>query len=143
MDRRAKSPAPAADLGRSLDPNEVDSFLAIHADGSVTLYTSRVDVGTGIRIAMSQMAAEELGVPVERITVVEGDTALTPDHGGTGGSTGIPVGATRVRQAAATARQESCASAPSNSSARSRNLTIEDGLVQPADSRLEASASPR
>ena len=51
------------------------------------------------------MAAEELGIPVERITLVEGDTALTPDHGGTGGSTGIPQGAVAVRQAAATARQ--------------------------------------
>ena len=102
----AQGSAPTADLGKPLDANEVDSFLAIHADGSVTLYTSRVDVGTGLRTAMSQIAAEELGVPIERFTVVEGDTALTPDHGGTGGSSGIPVGATRVRQAAATARQE-------------------------------------
>src|SRR5258708_5961263 len=52
---------------RSLDPKQVDSFLAIHADGTVTLYTSRVDVGTGISTAMTQMAAEELGIPVERI----------------------------------------------------------------------------
>ena len=49
-------------LAKSLDPKEVDSFLAIHADGSIALYTSRVDVGTGLRIAMTQMAAEELGV---------------------------------------------------------------------------------
>jgi nicotinate dehydrogenase subunit B len=122
----------AADLGRSLDPNVVDSFLAIHADGSVTLYTSRVDVGTGIRIAMSQMAAEELGVPVERITVVEGDTALTPDHGGTGGSTGIPVGATRVRQAAATARQALLKLGADQLKRPATELTIVDGVVQPA-----------
>ena len=93
------------DLGKPLDPHELDSFLAVHADGSVTLYTSHVDVGVGLRIAMRQMAAEELGIRVDRIAMVEGDTALTPDHGGTGGSTGIPRGAVDVRQAAATARQ--------------------------------------
>jgi CO/xanthine dehydrogenase Mo-binding subunit len=54
---------------------------------------------------MTQMVAEELGIPVERIAFVEGDTALTPDQGGTGGSTGIPRGGVELRQAAATARQ--------------------------------------
>ncbi|HYR45263.1 MAG TPA: molybdopterin cofactor-binding domain-containing protein [Terriglobia bacterium] len=93
------------ELGKPVDPREVDSFLAIHTDGSVTIYTSKVDVGTGLRIAMSQMVAEELDVPVDRINVVEGDTALTPNQGGTGGSTGIPQGAVELRRAAATARQ--------------------------------------
>jgi nicotinate dehydrogenase subunit B len=92
-------------LGKPVDPREVDSFLAIHADGTVTIYTSKVDVGTGLSIAMTQIVAEELGIPVDRISVVEGDTALTPDQGGTGGSTGITRGGTELRQAAATARQ--------------------------------------
>src|ERR1700694_2656673 len=59
------------DLGKPLDPHQVDSFLAFHADGSVTIYTSKVDVGTGLRIAMSQMVAEELSIPVERVTLIE------------------------------------------------------------------------
>src|SRR6202162_1208260 len=101
----AQNAAATGDLGKPLDVHEVDSFLAFHADGSVTIYTSRVDVGTGLRAAMPQMAAEELGIAIERITLVEGDTALTPDHGGSGGSTGTPRGAVDVRQAAATARQ--------------------------------------
>src|SRR5262245_23964639 len=91
--------------GKPVDPREVDSFLAIHADGTVTIYTSKVDVGTGLSIAMTQMVAEELGIPVHRISVIEGDTALTPDQGGTGGSTGITRGGVELRQAAATARQ--------------------------------------
>src|SRR5262245_26233084 len=90
---------------KPLDPREVDSFLAIHPDGAVTIYTSKVDVGTGLSIAMTQMVAEELGISVDRISVVEGDTALTPDQGGTGGSTGITRGGAELRQAAATARQ--------------------------------------
>src|SRR5579863_8229245 len=84
---------------------DVDSFLAIHADGSVTISTSHVDVGTGISTVFRQTAAEELGIRVERFTVVEGDTATTPDHGGTGGSSGVPRGAADIRRAAATARQ--------------------------------------
>src|SRR6059036_2909085 len=99
------SSAQISDLGKPVDPREVDSFLAIHRDGSVTIYTSKVDVGTGLRIAMSQMVAEELDIPVDRVTVVEGDTAVTPNHGGTGGSTGIPQGGVELRRAAATARQ--------------------------------------
>jgi nicotinate dehydrogenase subunit B len=90
---------------KSLDPSEVDSFLAIHADGSVTIYTSKVDVGTGLATAFRQTAAEELGIPVERFTVIEGDTTLVPDHGGTGGSSGIPRGAADIRRAAATAHR--------------------------------------
>ena len=96
---------PNGDASKSLDSSEVDSFLAIHSDGSVTIYTSKVDVGTGLATAFRQTAAEELGIPVERFTVIEGDTALTPDHGGTGGSSGIPRGAADIRRAAATARQ--------------------------------------
>ncbi len=94
-----------ATLGKPLDPAEVDSFLAVHADGSVTVYTGKVDLGTGLRIAIRQMAAEELELPVERVSLVEGDTALTPDQGGTGGSTGLTRGGVEVRQAAATARE--------------------------------------
>jgi len=94
-----------AALGKPVDPTEVDSFLAVHADGSVTVYTGKVDLGTGLRIAIRQMAAEELELPVERVSLVEGDTALTPDQGGTGGSTGLTRGGVEVRQAAATARE--------------------------------------
>src|SRR5437016_5616935 len=95
----------AEEPGKPLNPAEVDSFLAVHADGSVTVYTGKVDVGTGLRIAVRQMAAEELGLPAERVALVEGDTGLTPDQGGTGGSTGLTRGGSEVRQAAATARR--------------------------------------
>jgi CO/xanthine dehydrogenase Mo-binding subunit len=115
-----------------VDVHEVDSFLAIHADGSVTLYTSKVDVGTGLRIAMRQMAAEELGIAVDRIALVEGDTLLTPDQGGTGGSTGIPRGAVEVRQAAATARQAILGLGAERLRRPAAELTIVDGEVRPS-----------
>ena len=121
-----------SDLGKPVDPHQVDSFLAFHADGSVTIYTSKVDVGTGLRIAMSQMTAEELGVPVESVSIVEGDTALVPDHGGTGGSSGIPRGAVDVRQAAATARQAILNLGAAELKRPANELTIAAGMVRPA-----------
>jgi len=118
--------------GRPLDPKEVDSFLSIHPDGSVTVYTSKVDVGTGMRIAMAQMAAEELGVDTARITVVDGDTARCPNTGGTGGSTGLTRGGTAVRQAAATARQALLGLAATRLKRPVADLTIVAGQVRPA-----------
>jgi len=92
-------------VGKSVDPKQADSFLTVNQDGSVTIYTGKVDLGTGLRIAIRQMAAEELDMPVEKVSLVEGDTALTVDQGSTGGSTGLTRGGVEVRQAAATARQ--------------------------------------
>jgi CO/xanthine dehydrogenase Mo-binding subunit len=110
----------------------VDSFLAIHEDGTVTVYTSHVDVGTGISTALRQTAAEELGIPFERFTLIEGDTATTPDHGGTGGSSGIPRGAADIRRAAATARQGLLDLASKQLNRSASELTIADGEVRPA-----------
>jgi nicotinate dehydrogenase subunit B len=92
-------------LGKPLDPKEVDGFLAIHSDSSVTLYCGKVDLGQGLRIAIRQMAAEELGIDVGAIAMIEGDTALTPDQGPTAGSSGVMRGGVQIRQAAATARE--------------------------------------
>jgi CO/xanthine dehydrogenase Mo-binding subunit len=131
--RRAAGQTPSATgtAGRPLDPTEVDGLLAIHADGSVTLYTSKVDVGTGLRMALAQMAAEELGVPPGRITVVEGDTGLCPDQGGTGGSTGLTRGGTEIRAAAATARRALLDLGAAQLNRPAAELTIVDGDVRP------------
>jgi CO/xanthine dehydrogenase Mo-binding subunit len=82
----------------------VDAYLSIAPDGRVTVFAGKVDLGTGARAAIRQMVAEELELSPRRIELVEGDTALTPDQGSTGGSTGIMVGGVQIRQAAATAR---------------------------------------
>src|SRR2546427_9091527 len=95
-------PAPA---GKTVATDEVDAFLSIARDGGVSVFTGKVDLGTGIRVALRQMAAEELDVPVDRINLVEGDTALTPDQGPTWGSLSVQVGGVQIRQAAATARK--------------------------------------
>jgi nicotinate dehydrogenase subunit B len=122
---------PAGSARAPLDVREVDSFLALHPDGAVTIYTSKVDVGTGMRIAIAQMAAEELGIPVSRVSLVDGDTARCPNSGGTGGSTGLTRGGTAVRQAAATARQALLRLASARLSLPPDALTIDAGAVRP------------
>ena len=90
---------------KTVDPAQVDAYLALNADGTATIYSGKVDLGTGLRAAFPQIAAEELGLQIDKIKLIEGDTLLTPDQGPTSGSNGIPKGGMQLRQAAATARQ--------------------------------------
>ena len=120
-------------LGKPLVPDVVDSFLAVHADGSVTVFVGKVDIGTGGRIAMRQIVGEELDVPLERIAMIEGDTALTPNQGATAGSYGIARGGVQLRQAAATARQALLAQAAKRLNRPAGDLQIADGLVSAKD----------
>jgi nicotinate dehydrogenase subunit B len=64
-----------------LPADTVDSFLAIGADGKVTVYCGHVDLGTGARTALAQIVAEELDVSIGQVNVVLGDTDKTPDQG--------------------------------------------------------------
>ena len=116
---------------RSLDPKAVDSFLAVNGDGTVTLYCGKVDLGQGLRISMPQIAAEELGISVDKIIFVEGDTALTPDQGRTSGSTGIQRGGMQIRQAAATARKALIDLAAQRLNAKPEDLITSGGEVKP------------
>ena len=119
--------------GRAAGPApDLDSFLAVAADGKVTIFTSHVDVGTGITTVYRQIAAEELGIPIERFTVIEGDTGRTPDHGGTGGSSGVPRGGADIRRAAATARQALVQLGSTELKRPAAELTIRAGEVVPA-----------
>jgi nicotinate dehydrogenase subunit B len=97
-------PRRAAASVRTVAADSVDGYLSVAPDGAVAVFAGMVDLGTGARAALRQMVAEELGLSPDRITLVEGDTALTPDQGSTGGSRGITVGGIQIRQAAATAR---------------------------------------
>lgn len=122
---------PAQASPATLDVDQVDAYLAIAPDGSVTIYAGKVDLGTGARVAIPQIVAEELGMSPERIALVEGDTALTPNQGGTGGSTGIMVGGMQIRQAAATARQGLIALAAARLKQPAESLDAADGAVVP------------
>ncbi|HKC09810.1 MAG TPA: molybdopterin cofactor-binding domain-containing protein [Methylomirabilota bacterium] len=120
-------------LGKSLAPDAVDSMIAVHGDGQVTIFVGRVDLGTGSRIAMRQIVGEELDVPIERIAMIEGDTALTPNQGGTSGSYGVARGGTQMRRAAATARQALVSMAAARLGRPAADLEVVDGVVRAKD----------
>jgi nicotinate dehydrogenase subunit B len=117
----------------TLNLDEVDAFLAVRKDGSVIVYSGKVDLGTGHRIAMRQMVAEELAIAVGQIELVEGDTALTPDQGPTAGSSGVMRGGVQLRQAAATAREALLGIAAEKLKRSAAELTLVDGFVQTSD----------
>jgi CO/xanthine dehydrogenase Mo-binding subunit len=121
----------AAVAKRVLDAKEVDAFLAVNGDGTVTLFCGKVDLGQGLRIAIPQIAAEELGIEVNKITFIEGDTALTPDQGRTSGSNGIQRGGMQIRQAAATARKALIDLGAQRLNARPEDLDTAGGMVRP------------
>ena len=121
---RAASPAKPEAL------DEVDSFLAIDSGGAVTVYSGKVDIGTGLRTAIAQIAAEELDVPLDRVTVVQGDTALTPDQGITYGSLSIQIGGVQIRQACATARQALVQRAAKRLNVAPTQLSTENGVFR-------------
>lgn len=118
---------------RSLALTEVDSFLALRQDGTVIIYSGKVDLGTGHRIAMRQMVGEELSLPVHRIELVEGDSALTPNQGPTAGSSGVMRGGVELRRAAATLREAVLALAAQRLGKPLSSLTLADGMVLSAD----------
>jgi CO/xanthine dehydrogenase Mo-binding subunit len=135
LGRAGAQSIPDADrfLGKSVAPDAVDSFLAVHRDGSATIFVGRVDLGTGGRIAMRQIAGEELDIPLERIAMIEGDTALTPNQGGTGGSYGIARGGSQLRLAAATARRGLVDLAAQRLGRPAGDLEVADGVVRGKD----------
>jgi nicotinate dehydrogenase subunit B len=121
----------AAAQGRVLDVKEVDAFIAVNGDGTVSVYCGKVDLGQGLRIAIPQIAAEELGIGIDKIKYIEGDTAVTPDQGRTSGSTGIMRGGVQIRQAAATARKGLIDLAAQRLNAKPEDLVAIDGQVRP------------
>jgi nicotinate dehydrogenase subunit B len=115
--------------GDYLDQRELDSWLAVMQDGSITMFTGKVDIGTGTRTALAQIVAEELDVPFDRVTMAMGDTAKTVDQGRTVGSNTILRGGPQLRQAAAAARAELLKLASIHFGAPVEQLTVTDGVV--------------
>jgi CO/xanthine dehydrogenase Mo-binding subunit len=92
---------------QQIDPRQLDAWLAIDAQGAVTAYTGKCELGQGIATAQVQLVAEELSVAPDRVRLVECDTSRTPDQGTTSGSQSTPVNfnARNLAQACATARE--------------------------------------
>lgn len=115
-----------------LDPTSLDSWIAISPDGSVTFYTSKVEIGTGTITALAQIVAEELDVPFHKVNMIQGDTATSIEQGSTVGSRTIERAGPQIRQAAAAARQELLKLAAARLGAPLDQLTVTDGVVSVA-----------
>lgn len=121
--------APRGLIPKTVDPGQVDGFLAIDRHGTVTVFSGKVDLGTGVRTALTQIVAEELDVRLESVHVIEGDTLLTPDQGPTYGSLSIQNGGMQIRQAAATARRTLLHEAARHLRVDETGLVIESGII--------------
>ena len=86
-------------------PKELAAWLHIGEDGTVTVFTGKVEMGQNARTSLTQVVAEELPVPLNAIRMVMGDTDLTPYDAGTFGSQTTPGMGPQLRKVAATARE--------------------------------------
>lgn len=113
------------------DPAEgPEVLLAVWDDGHVIALNGHVDLGTGLRTALAQVVAEELDVAFERVHMVLGDTARTPNQGLTIASASIQVTAVPLRQAAAQARAFLVERAAEVLGAPPEALTVRDGVIE-------------
>ncbi|HTM06833.1 MAG TPA: molybdopterin cofactor-binding domain-containing protein, partial [Verrucomicrobiae bacterium] len=122
---------PAAAAGEN-DPQSLDSWLAIAPDGSVTFFTSKVEIGTGTITALAQIVADELDVAFEQVHMASGDTANTIEQGSTVGSRTIERAGPQIRQAAAAARHELLKLAAARLNAPVEKLVVQNGVVSVA-----------
>jgi nicotinate dehydrogenase subunit B len=127
----AQEAAPAAKrLPGSLEANkQLDSWIAINEDGTVTILIGKVEIGQGVTTALAQIAGEELDVGMARITVISGDTARTPNEGVTAGSNSMEQSGVAMRFAAAEARAILLERAAKKLNAAASDLTVSDGTI--------------
>ena len=125
-----------ARLPGSLSTNRrLDSWLRINADGTATVFTGKVELGQGILTALHQIAAEELDLPLDRITVISGDTGRTPNEGQTAGSQSVENSGTALRMAGAEARAILLELAAERLGVAADMLSIADGTISTTDGR--------
>jgi CO/xanthine dehydrogenase Mo-binding subunit len=109
--------------------DELDDWIRIEPDGTITAFSGKVELGTGVRTALAQIVAEELDVPFERVRMVMGDTEQTPDEGYTAGSMTISESGDALRQASAEARRILLDRASDRLDAQSNELNITNGVI--------------
>jgi nicotinate dehydrogenase subunit B len=110
-------------------PSRLDAWLRIGVDGVVHVFTGKPEIGMGVETAYAQIVAEELDVAVDQVQFVLGDTALTANQGGVGGSTSIMMGAKPLRNAAANARYLLTQLASQRLGAPPEQLQVQNGIV--------------
>src|SRR6266498_3331639 len=116
-----------------LTPEQLSSYIAVNADGTVSAFFGKMDMGQGLFVAIGHIVAEELDVPFDRVTVVMGDTATSVNQGGASGSTGIQHGGKQMRMAAAEARRVLLEMAAETLKVPAGRLVVENGVIRVVD----------
>ena len=128
----AAAPSPPGSLKSS---PYLDSWIRIDADGAITVFTGKAELGQGFKTAFQQIAAEELNVPFASLKVVTADTKLTANEGYTSGSHSMQDSGTAIQNAAAQARELLLAEAAKRLDVSIDTLQSEDGVVIAPDGR--------
>src|SRR5260221_2924609 len=110
-------------------PEQLSSYIAVNADGTVSAFFGKMDMGHGLFVAIGQIVAEELDVPFKAVKVHMGDTANSVNQGGASGSTGIQFGGKQMRLAAAEARRVLVEMAAAELSVPADQLKVSDGTI--------------
>ena len=111
------------------DPNRLDTWIAIHADNTATIFIGFVELGQGCTTALLQMAAEELDLSMSQVKSVRLESHTMPNQGGTVASASVARGGPRIRSAAAEARQALLKMASQKLDLPVDRLTVSDGVV--------------
>lgn len=130
-----ESPAVPESVAKALNPEQLDSWLAIDGDGFVTGYWGKMDMGQGVDTAIAQIVAEELDVDVNKVSIVSGNSALCIDQGGASGSNGLQNSGVAFQAAAAEARLVLVEKAAAKFDVSLADLRVADGTVTTSDGR--------
>src|ERR1700751_3865840 len=112
-----------------LTPDQLSSYVAVNADGKISVFSGKTDLGQGLEVALAQMVAEELDVPFAAVKVVTGDTANSVNQGGASSASGIQEGGKQLRAAAAEARRVLVDLAAEKLGAPAEQLSVDRGVV--------------
>src|SRR5262249_19849167 len=113
----------------ALKADQLATYISVNADGSAVAWIGKVDMGQGTSIGWTIMVAEELDLPADRVSMVEGHTDVTVNQGGASGSTGLAKGGTTPRHAAAEARRGLVEMAAEGLGVRADQLIVVNGVI--------------
>src|SRR5436190_5344121 len=112
-----------------LKPEQLATYISVNADGSAVAWIGKVDMGQGTDIGWLIMVAEELDLPAERVSIVQGHTDVTVNQGGASGSTGLAKGGMALRHAAAEARRVLIEMAADRLNVPAEQLSVANGVI--------------
>ena len=113
----------------------IDSWIRVAADGRITVFTGKAELGQGLKTALLQIAADQLAVDMKAIELVTADTALTPNEGYTAGSNSMKDSGTAILNAAAQAREILLSQAAKQLELPVEKLSVQNGQVLASDGR--------